>query len=144
MGDVILRTADFIEVTIPEPAVVPILEAPVPLVGSSTNVIVIGIPVCLQGDELPPVLRVPLVYTAPPFSTPGTGTLSVTLLPANLTQKTTNGGKPLLIKGGTFPAMFTVEEPAMQPTPAGPVPDPMVEKPGNARFISSNETVTAG
>jgi len=144
MGDVILRTADFIEVTIPEPAVVPILEAPVPLVGSSTNVIVIGMPVCLQGDELPPVLRVPLVYTAPPFSTPGTGTLSVTLLPANLTQKTTNGGKPLLIKGGTFPAMFTVEEPAMQPTPAGPVPDPMVEKPGNARFISSNETVTAG
>lgn len=144
MGDVILRTADFIEVTIPEPTVVPILEAPVPLVGSSTNVIVIGMPVCLQGDELPPVLRVPLVYTAPPFSTPGTGTLSVTLLPANLTHKTTNGGKPLLIKGGTFPAMFTVEEPAMQPTPAGPVPDPMLEKPGNARFISSNETVTAG
>lgn len=144
MGDVILRTADFIEVTIPEPTVVAVLEAPVPLVGSSTNVIVIGMPVCLQGDELPPVLRVPLIYTAPPFSTPGTGTLSVTLLPPNLTQKTTNGGKFLLIKGGTFPAMFTVEEPAMQPTPAGPVPDPMVEKPGTARFISSNETVTAG
>jgi hypothetical protein len=70
--------------------------------------------------------------------------LTVTLLPANLTVKTTNGGKPLLLKGSTFPAMFTVESPAMQPTPAGPVPDPEVEKPGNARFISTNQTVTAG
>lgn len=144
MGDVILRTGDLIQVTIPEPAVVPVIEAPVPLIGSSTNVIVLGMPVCLQGDELPPVLRVPLVYTAPPFTVPGTGTLAVTLLPPNMTQKTTNGGKVLLIKGGTFEAMFTVEEPAMQPTPAGPVPDPVVEKPGTARFISTNETVTAG
>jgi len=144
MGDVILRTADFIQVTIPAPAVVAILEAPVALVGSSTNVIVIGMPVCLQGDELPPVLRVPLIYTAPPFTIPGTGTLTVTLLPPNLTRQTTNGGKPLLIKGGTFPAMFTVGEPAMAPTAAGPVPDEVVEKPGTARFISSNQTVTAG
>ena len=143
MGDIILRTADFIEVTIPEPAIVPAIEAPVPLTGSSTNVIVIGMPVCLQGDELPPVLREPLVYTAPPFTTPGTGMLTVTLLPPNLTMQTSNGGKPLLLKGQTFPAMFTVETPAMQPTPAGPVPDPLVEKPGTARFISSNETVTA-
>ena len=144
MGDIIMRTADFIQVTIPAPTVVPVLEAPVPLVGSSTNVIVLGMTMCLQGDELPPVLREPLVYTAPPFTTPGTGMLTVTLLPENLTELTTNGGKLLLLKGGTFPAMFTVESPAMQPTPAGPVPDPMVEKPGNARFISSNETVTAG
>jgi hypothetical protein len=144
MGDIILRTADMIEVTIPAPTVVPVLEAPVPLVGSSTNVIVLGMTMCLQGDELPPVLREPLVYTAPPFTIPGTGMLTVTLLPANLTVKTTNGGKPLLLKGSTFPAMFTVESPAMQPTPAGPVPDPEVEKPGNARFISTNQTVTAG
>jgi hypothetical protein len=144
MADIILRTGDFIEVTIPPPAIVTQLEAPVPLVGSSTNVIVLGMPVCLQGDELPPVLRVPLVYTAPPFSTPGMGTLTVTLLPANLTVKTSNGGKPLLLKGQTFPAMFSADDPAMQPTPAGPVPDPLVEKEGTARFISSNETVTAG
>ena len=144
MGDIILRTSDLIEVTIPQPAVVPAIEAPVPLTGSSTNVIVIGMPVCLQGDELPVVLREPLVYTAPPFTIPGTGTLTVTVLPPNLTRQTTNGGKPLLLKGGTFPAMFTVQTPATQPTPAGPVPDPLVEKPGTARFISTNETVTAG
>jgi hypothetical protein len=69
--------------------------------------------------------------------------LTVTLLPTNMTQQTTND-KQILIKGGQFSAMFTVEEPAMQPTPAGPVPDPVVEKPGTAEFITTNETVKAG
>jgi hypothetical protein len=32
----------------------------------------------------------------------------------------------------------------MQPTPAGPVPDPLVQKPGTARFISTNQVVKAG
>jgi len=32
--------------------------------------------VCLEGDELPPMLRAPTPYTAPPFVTPGTGTIS--------------------------------------------------------------------
>lgn len=132
-----------IKVTIPPPAIVPILEAPVPLIGTSTSVTVISMPACLLGDELPPVLREPLVYTAPPFVTPGTGTLTVTLLPTNMTQQTTNE-KKILIKGGQFSAMFTVEEPAMQPTPGGPVPDPVVEKPGTAEFITTNETVKAG
>jgi len=139
-----MRTGDLIQVTIPAPAIVPQLEAPVPLTGSSTNVTVVGTPACLQGDELPPVLRTPLTYTAPPFTVPGTGTLSLTLMPDNLTMKTSNGGKPLLLKGGTFQAMFTVDTPATQPTPTGPVPDPLVEKPGTARFISTNQIVKAG
>jgi len=143
MADVVIRTGDMIQVTIPAPTVVPAIAAPVPLTGSSTNVTVVGTLVCLQGDELPPVLRVPLVYTAPPFVTPGMGTLSLTLMPNNLTKQTTNGGKPLLLKGGTFQAMFTVSSPAMQPTPGGPVPDPMVQKPGTAQFISTNQIVKA-
>ena len=144
MADFVIRTGDLLQVTVPEPAVVPALEAPVPLTGSSTDVTVGGLPVCLQGDELPVALREPLVYTAPPFTVPGTGTLMLTLLPENLTRQTTNGGKPLLIGGGTFPAVFTVETPATQPTPAGPVPDPELEKPGTARFITGNASVTAG
>ncbi|MFJ9558593.1 hypothetical protein ACIRQQ_00935 [Streptomyces fuscichromogenes] len=144
MADFVIRTGDLLEVTIPAPAVVPVLEAPLPLTGSSTNVTVGGMPVCLQGDELPMVLRVPLVYTAPPFTVPGTGTLTLTLLPANLTRRTTNGGKPLLVGGGTFTALFTVETPATQPTPAGPVPDTVPTKPGTARFITTNASVTAG
>ena len=144
MTDFVIKTGDMLEVTIPEPAVVPALEAPLPLTGSSANVTIGGVPVCLQGDELPMELREPLPYTAPPFSIPGTGMLTLTLLPENLTQQTTNGGKPLLIRGATFTAMFTVEDPAQQPTPTGPVPDPEVEKPGTARFITTNESVQAG
>lgn len=144
MTDYVIKTGDMLEVTIPEPAVVPALEALQPLTGSSTNVTIGGMPVCLQGDELPMVLRDPLPYTAPPFSIPGTGTLMLTLLPENLTTQTTNGGKPLLIRGAAFTAMFTVETPAQQPTPTGPVPDPLVEKPGTARFITTNEAVAAG
>jgi hypothetical protein len=142
--DFVIKTGDMLEVTLPEPALVPALEAPQPLTGSSTNVTIGGMPVCLQGDELPIALREPLPYTAPPFVTPGTGMLTLTLLPENLTQQTTNGGKPLLIRGAMFTAMFTVEVPATQPTPTGPVPDPEAEKPGTARFITTNESVSAG
>ncbi|HEV2344695.1 MAG TPA: hypothetical protein VGS97_11420 [Actinocrinis sp.] len=144
MADIVMRTGDLIQITIPQPAIVPQIAAPVPLTGSSTDVIVVGTPACLQGDELPPVLRTLLVYTAPPFVTPGMGNLTIILMPDNLTIKTMNSGKPLLLKGGTFQAMFTVSTPAMQPTPGGPVPDPVVQKPGTARFISTNQIVKAG
>ncbi|GAA1942420.1 hypothetical protein [Kitasatospora viridis] len=143
MPDYLIRTGDLLEVIVPEP-IVPLLEAPVPLTGSSTDVTVAGLPACLAGDELPPELREPMPYTAPPFTIPGTGTLTVTVLPDNLTVQTRNGGKPLLVRGGSFPALFTVETPATQPTPAGPVPDPVLEKPGTARFITTNTVVTAG
>jgi hypothetical protein len=143
MGDFIIRTGDSIKVTIPPPAIVPALEGPIPLTGTSASLTVADMRACLLGDELPPMLREPLPYTAPPFSTPGTGTLTVTLLPTNMTEQTRNG-KQILIKGGQFIAMFAVEEPAMQPTPAGPIPDPVLEKPGTAEFITTNETVKAG
>jgi Contractile injection system spike tip protein len=143
MADLIIRTDDLIEITIDPPAIVPMLESPVPLLGSAETVTVAGMPVCLLGDELPPMLREPMAYTAPPFAEPGMGTLTVTLTPANQTVQTRNG-QPILIKGGPFIALFTVSEPAMQVTPAGPIPDPVLEKPGTAQFITTNETVRAG
>jgi hypothetical protein len=100
-------------------------------------------PACLQGDELPVAISGPLVYTAPPYVTPGTGTLTIVLSPTNLTVETSNG-KPLLIKGGPFQAMFNVQSPAMMPTPAGPQPDPLMVKPGTAQFITTNVVVQAG
>lgn len=142
MGDFILRTGDLLKVMIPPPVAVPMLVAPVPLLGSGTNVLVEAMEVCLLGDELPSELKVPLPYVEPPFTIPGTGSLTLTLLPANMTARTLRG-KPILIKGQQFPALFTVEAPATQPTPAGPVPDPVVEKPGTAEFITTNATVTA-
>jgi hypothetical protein len=144
MTGFVIRTGDLLEVTLAGPAVVPALLAPLPLTGSSTDVTVGGMPLCLQGDELPMTLREPLPYTEPPFVVPGTGTLTLSLLPDNLTQQTTNGGKPVLLGGGPFPALFTVETPATQPTPAGPVPDPEVAKAGTARLITTNASVAAG
>lgn len=132
-----------IKITIPPPVLVPAIQAPVPLKGTSTDVQVDNQFVCLQGDELPMSLRGPLPYTAPPFVTPGTGTLKLTLLPANTTLQSSNG-KKILIKGQTFTATFTVQAPAMQPTPGGPVPDPVAVKPGTAQFITTNATTYAG
>ena len=99
--------------------------------------------ICLEGDELPPILRSPQPYTAPPFVTPGTGLVSVRITPTNKTLQTKNG-KAILIKGTPFTAEFQVVVPAMQPTPGGPVPDPVAKKPGIAEFITTNVTVKAG
>jgi len=140
--DFIIRTGDMIQITIPPPALVPMIMAPVPLIGTSTNVTATGPLICLQGDELPPMIRGPLPYTAPPFVTPGVGTLTLILTPTNFTLQTKNG-KPILIKGTPFQAIFNVSAPAMQPTPAGPIPDPMVVKPGTAQFITTNFVVKA-
>ena len=139
--DFVIKTGDLIQITIPPPTVVPMLVAPVPLIGTSTTVMV-GTPVCLQGDELPPTLRSPMPYISPPFVTPGMGTLTLILMPTNFTLLTSNG-KPILIKGTPFQALFTVSAPAMQPTPAGPIPDPVVVKPGTAQFITTNLIVKA-
>jgi hypothetical protein len=142
VGDVIIRTGDMVSIMIDPPAIVPQLEAPVPLEGSAETILVNGMPACVVGDEMPPELMVPMEYTAPPFIVPGMGTLMLTLLPDNMTVLTMADG-PLLIRGGPFIALFTVEDPAMQPTPAGPIPDPVIEKPGTAEFITTNETVFA-
>src|SRR5215831_15961236 len=92
MGDFIIKSNDMLQVTIPPPAIVPLLVAPVPLIGTGLTVMINNQPVCLQGDELPPTLRVPLVYTAPPFVTPGMGTLTLILMPNNMSMRSTFGG----------------------------------------------------
>ena len=142
-ADFVIKTGDMIRITISPPAVVPPLMSPIPLIGTSTNLTVNNMPVCLEGDELPPMLMAPLPYTAPPFVTPGMGTVSVTLTPMNKTLLTDNG-KAILIKGTPFMAEFTVMAPAMQPTPVGPIPDPVAKKPGMAEFVTTTVTVKAG
>jgi hypothetical protein len=141
--DFIIVTGDMIQVTIAPPTIVPQLAAPVPLVGSGQNVMVGGKLVCVEGDELPASLKGPLPYTSPPFVTPGTGTLEITLAPNNKTAQTENG-KKILVKGATFTARFTVQTPAQQPTPGGPVPDPVAVKQGTAQFITTNTQTMGG
>jgi hypothetical protein len=142
MGDFIVKTGDQIQINVPPPAIVPQLLAPVPLTGSSNNVLVAGLAACLQGDELPSAIQGPLTYTSPPYVTPGTGTIQIILSPGNLTATTPNG-KPILLKGQTFQAIFNVQSPAMMPTPGGPQPDPLMVKTGTAQFITTNTDVMA-
>jgi hypothetical protein len=143
VGDFIIKTNDMIQITITPPAIVPMLSAPVPMIGTGTTVMTGSVPICLQGDELPPSLRAPMPYTSPPFVTPGTGTLTIMLAPSNLSKKTQNG-KPIILKGATFQASFAVSSPAMQPTPTGPVPDPVMTKPGTCQFITTNINTQVG
>lgn len=143
MGDFVVKTGDQIQINVPPPAIVPQLLAPIPLNGSSTDVTIGGSAACLQGDELPPSIQGPLMYTSPPYVTPGTGSIQIILAPSNLTATTPNG-KPMLLKGQTFQAIFQVQSPAMMPTPAGPQPDPLMVKTGTAQFITTNTTVAAG
>lgn len=143
MPGVVVKTGDMIQITIMPPAVVPMVIPPIPMVGTGVAALVMGMPICVFGDELPPPLRVPLPYIAPPFVTPGMGTLTLILTPANFTAITMVSNKPVLIAGAPFTATFNVTVPAMMPTPAGPVPDPLLVKPGIAQFIPTFMTLTA-
>jgi hypothetical protein len=143
-ADFIIKTGDFIKFTVPPPLVIPMIAAPVPLIDTSMDMCDKR-PICLFGDELPPTLLVPLPYIQAAF-VGGMGTLKVMLTPLNMTlaAMTTNSKKPMLIKGAVFPATFTVTVPAMQPTPAGPIPDPVLLKPLTAEFVTTTVLAKAG
>ncbi len=138
----ILVTGDMLQITVPPPAIVPMVIAPVPLIGSSTKVMIMGMPACLDGDELPAMLKSPVPYTAPPYVTPGMGSFQIMLLPTNKTAKGKDSSKPMLLKGTTFQAKFQVSSPAMMPTPAGPQPDPLMVKMCTAQFITTQSATT--
>ena len=97
--------------------------------------------ICVSGDEMR--LQVPgCSYVSGPFVLPGVGTLKIaSLAPNQRTIKLKIKGKPALLKGMMFTARFEVQSPAQQPTPAGPVPDPVPIYMGQGNFISTNVQV---
>jgi hypothetical protein len=99
-----------------------------------------GKKVCVDGDETK--VSVPgCVYITPQYSIPGTGTLKVAALAGNQkAKKTRSGGKPVLLKGGSFNAKFEVQNPAKQPPPGpgSPIPDVTPQYSGTGMFISMN------
>lgn len=137
----LVASGDMIRITVPPPVLCPPITAPLPLIGKGAPITAHMMPVCVQGDEYPPVLLAPVPYTAPPFVTPGMLKVMITLVPGtHLTILTKFGGKPALIKGGPFQVQLQVVSPAMQPTPAGPVPDPVAVKPTTGEFVVTNTT----
>lgn len=102
-----------------------------------------GVRVCVAGDEAS--VRVNgCLYSSGLFSIPGTGSLEVaSLSSAQRTSSTQVAGQQLLVVGRMFTARFRVENPAQQPSTAGPIPDPMAEYTGKGRFLSANRFVRA-
>lgn len=142
MADFVIKTGDMLKITVFPPAIVPTLMAPIPLIGTSANAMVNSMPVCLDGDELPPMLYAPQMYTAPPFTIPGMLMVKINLLPLNKTMLSKNG-KPMLLKGTPFPIELSVVAPALMPPPVG-TPDAAVKKSALGEFITTNVTVQAG
>lgn len=96
-----------------------------------------GKKVCIDGDEKS--VSVPsCVYTAGSYTIPGTGTLKILVLGGDQkAQKTNSAGKPVLLKGSTFTAIFEVQNPAKQPPPAL-TPDATPQYSGTGNFITTN------
>jgi uncharacterized Zn-binding protein involved in type VI secretion len=115
------------------------------VMAGSTKVKVTGKKVALVGDETK-WKSMPVMYTSGSFVTPGVAMAKVMMLgPDQKTLKTKVEGKPAVIKGSVFQAILMVMSPAMMPTPAGPVPDPVPMYPGGmGKFITTNTKVKAG
>ena len=96
--------------------------------------------VCVDGDEKKGVVP-SCPYMTPQYSIPGMGMLTIESLAGNQkAQKTKSGGKPVLLKGGSFKAKFQVMMPAQQPPPGpdSPIPDATPQYSGGGTFITTN------
>jgi hypothetical protein len=91
---------------------------------------------CVVGDEATVVVP-GVTYVAPPFATPGIGTLTIAALGADQIATVTKFlQKPAILKGTLFTARFSVTAPAINPNSG--VPDPVPVYPGTGQFMSNN------
>ena len=144
MPGFVIKTGDMVVIVPQPPTLAPTIMAPTPLIGTSPDTLVMGMPICLEGDQIPAEWMSPMPYTSPPFMIPGTLSVTeiITVPGVNCTIVTMNGA-PILIEGGEMVATLQVEQPAQLPGPA-PLPDPLMVKTGTATFITTNVTVIAG
>jgi hypothetical protein len=97
-----------------------------------------GKKICVEGDEKK--LEVPgCAYVTPQFIIPGTGTLKIAALGADqLTKKSKDEGKAIVLKGSVFTAVFEVQNPAKDPSSPPPKPDPVPKYSGTGQLVSFN------
>ena len=146
-SDFIVHTGCMLQITMEPPETFPTMIAPLPLIGTSSDVNVMKMPACLEGDETPVVLLSPQPYMSPTYYTvPGMGMVTIKIGDSNTSEKTSDGGKPLLISGQPFDVEFDVVSPAMYINEASGVtnPDGKTKKKGKAQFININVLSKAG
>ena len=134
--DFIIVTGDMIQVMIPPPTVVPMLAAPVPLIGTSQNVVVGGKPYAWRATSSA-LAQGAAALTAPPFAIPGMGTLEVTLMPNNKTMQTENGREDL-VQGRHLRREVQRPDARAAADPHRRVPDSGGVKPGKPQFVTTN------
>ena len=138
MADYILTTGDMAMFK-PSFGAATVVPLPGTLSGSGKGSVG-GKTICVEGDE--GNVTVPgCMYQTPQYSIPGVGTLSIDSLASDQkAQKTSSGGKKVLLKGGDFNAKFEVSSPAMQPPPGpgSPIPDSTPSYSGNGSFVTTN------
>ncbi len=104
-----------------------------------------GKAICIDGDESS-VEVAGCMYMTPQYSIPGSGTLKIDSLAGDqLTQKSSVGGTPMILKGGNFKAKFEVQSPAKQPPPGpgSPIPDSTPQYSGSGSFVTINTELKA-
>ena len=140
MADNILVTDD----TVSFDKMFQMAEVEIPLVKIKGNgkMTIGGKAVCLDGDEKE-VKAENCPYKANGGTiTGGFGTVEILMItPQHKAKKTTDSGKPVLLKGSTFYAKFTVKSPGLDATKQN-APDPMTLYIGTGKFEAANQKHT--
>jgi hypothetical protein len=133
MSDFIIMTGDTVMFS---PNFAPAIVNVVPgTITGSSKITISGAIACVQGDETS--VTVPATYISGAFSVPGAGTLTISALGSDqLGQKTSSTQKPLILKGSTFTAQFSVQAPATNPSSGAPDGVPMYS--GTGQFQTTN------
>ncbi len=136
MSDFIIQTGDTVQFQ-PNFGAAIVTVAPGVMTGTGARCLVTKKPICVFGDEK--AVMVPgCPYMAGPYSVPGVGMLKIlALAPNQQAMRTKSTGKPVILKGQMFDAVFQVMAPAMMP-PTASTPDPVPMYMGKGMFITTN------
>lgn len=135
-SDFVLSTGDLLAI-VPQFGKATVTLPPAPLIGKGSPMGILKVPVCVEGDEFPEVLNVPLPYISPPYVQPGVGLLSIELDDSHWTSTMTCGGKKMLRVGGSVKAKFQVTVPAMIPSYPAPTPDSTTEYKSTGTYVTT-------
>lgn len=135
-SDFVLSTGDLL-VIVPQFGVATVTVPPAPLIGKGSPMGILTVPVCVEGDEFPEILRMPLAYLTPSHSQPGMGLLSIELDDSHWTRTMKCGGKKMLRVGGTVQAKLQVTVPAMIPSYPAPTPDSTTEYKSTGNYVTT-------
>lgn len=107
------------------------------IIKGSAKALLNGQKVCIEGDEKS--VEVPgCLYIKPPHSIPGVGTIKIKSLKNDQKSKIlVVDGKPVLLKGTLFTAVFSIEVKALTPPPSS-TPDSATEYEGQGQFLNKN------